>query len=615
MRCRSLPRRRTRRSVRCVERGLAQARAREASAAHGRGAVPSRRAARDAPRRGTLGLATDRACVESNLARKGLWRSGADRRRRRAGAPARCHRSARHGPAHRRRAAPRRAGLRRDRLGLLALARASGGPTSDTSPSPSRRWPPTWAGVRAAGRPPSSPGRSTRFAWRPSGRGSTTPAWARRASTPSASSTAGSAASPPGRPSRATGLHRPRRLAPRAARSGARHLRQLGRDAGASSGTARRLLVYLEAERFAGPALAADHRRAPPHDPRHHRGQALPPASDPAPRRRGGDAGDQSLRARQRRAGRAARGLHPRRPPPRRICGPDVTGAVRAMDRGQHTRWDRVSLEENAPARLPAQRPAGGLPTRRTRCDRPGQSVRWAGAGVAIRPGQFTRWATEKRLQMRLGRLPESEEVREDQSGQGLQAPRLKRRDHGLLLASSRTTWLPRWARRLTSENPPRRCTPTVVGELAPRCPPQLDDPPIEAAGEVASAAAIAGTGVSQPPLGGLTPARGGGREPSSWRRDRTTKGQTGSRALSAASHEPPPSLSGRRPAVARHEASEEPASEASAPPGGRSRADACRAPSAASSTSRAYPGCPPLSRGRRSERSARPSGTPGWRR
>lgn len=61
-----------------LERGLAQARAREAAAAlevapeaveaPPAGAPPS------APR--SLGLASDRACVESNLARKGLWRSG-----------------------------------------------------------------------------------------------------------------------------------------------------------------------------------------------------------------------------------------------------------------------------------------------------------------------------------------------------------------------------------------------------------------------------------------------------------------------------------------------------------------------------------------------------------
>lgn len=60
-----------------VERGLAQARAREADAPReapevARADPPSER---PAPR--ALGLASDRACVESNLARKGLWRSGA----------------------------------------------------------------------------------------------------------------------------------------------------------------------------------------------------------------------------------------------------------------------------------------------------------------------------------------------------------------------------------------------------------------------------------------------------------------------------------------------------------------------------------------------------------
>ena len=62
-----------------VERGLAQARAREASAAPVE--PPSHpvepAAERAAPPPRTLGLATDRACVETNLARKGLWRSGA----------------------------------------------------------------------------------------------------------------------------------------------------------------------------------------------------------------------------------------------------------------------------------------------------------------------------------------------------------------------------------------------------------------------------------------------------------------------------------------------------------------------------------------------------------
>jgi hypothetical protein len=62
-----------------VERGLAQAQARQAAAAESESLsdcvvlAAGRPAA--APR--TLGLDSDRACVETNLARKGLWRSGA----------------------------------------------------------------------------------------------------------------------------------------------------------------------------------------------------------------------------------------------------------------------------------------------------------------------------------------------------------------------------------------------------------------------------------------------------------------------------------------------------------------------------------------------------------
>jgi hypothetical protein len=62
-----------------LERALAQARAREAAApkevAPEPVEAPPAAPPRAAPR--SLGLASDRACVESNLARKGLWRSGA----------------------------------------------------------------------------------------------------------------------------------------------------------------------------------------------------------------------------------------------------------------------------------------------------------------------------------------------------------------------------------------------------------------------------------------------------------------------------------------------------------------------------------------------------------
>jgi hypothetical protein len=60
-----------------LERGLAQARAREAATrVEGPpGPVETPSPAPPPPPR-SLGLASDRACVESNLARKGLWRSG-----------------------------------------------------------------------------------------------------------------------------------------------------------------------------------------------------------------------------------------------------------------------------------------------------------------------------------------------------------------------------------------------------------------------------------------------------------------------------------------------------------------------------------------------------------
>ncbi|MGE3137904.1 MAG: hypothetical protein AB7I08_07835 [Thermoleophilia bacterium] len=58
-----------------LERGLARAREREAlTPAESAVVVRPESPEPTAPR--TLGLASDRACVESNLARKGLWRSG-----------------------------------------------------------------------------------------------------------------------------------------------------------------------------------------------------------------------------------------------------------------------------------------------------------------------------------------------------------------------------------------------------------------------------------------------------------------------------------------------------------------------------------------------------------
>jgi hypothetical protein len=58
-----------------LQRGLAQARAREATTTTAEAAPESVEAPPPATPR-SLGLASDRACVESNLARKALWRSG-----------------------------------------------------------------------------------------------------------------------------------------------------------------------------------------------------------------------------------------------------------------------------------------------------------------------------------------------------------------------------------------------------------------------------------------------------------------------------------------------------------------------------------------------------------
>jgi len=65
---------------RLVERGVAHAKARQAATATiepPSGGAPAEERALPPPR--TLGLASDRGCVETNLARKGLWRSGSAR--------------------------------------------------------------------------------------------------------------------------------------------------------------------------------------------------------------------------------------------------------------------------------------------------------------------------------------------------------------------------------------------------------------------------------------------------------------------------------------------------------------------------------------------------------
>jgi hypothetical protein len=113
-----------------VERGLAQVQAREAAAApvgppsvlSGR-VAPAKRIALP-PR--ALGLASDRACVETNLARKGLWRSASAQ----GGAGGELIRllgaTDQLGLVQRIDAGLSAGGprLRRDRLGLLGLARA-----------------------------------------------------------------------------------------------------------------------------------------------------------------------------------------------------------------------------------------------------------------------------------------------------------------------------------------------------------------------------------------------------------------------------------------------------------------------------------------------------------
>jgi len=60
-----------------VERGFAHAKAREAASATIEPVAPAKERAAPPPR--ALGLASDRGCVETNLARKGLWRSGSTR--------------------------------------------------------------------------------------------------------------------------------------------------------------------------------------------------------------------------------------------------------------------------------------------------------------------------------------------------------------------------------------------------------------------------------------------------------------------------------------------------------------------------------------------------------
>ena len=184
-----------------IERGLAQAQAREAAAGliEEPSLVVGPPAETMAPPPRTLGLTSDRACVETNLARKGLWRSA-------SGAEAEGGELVRLLDAT-------------DQLGMVQ--RIDSGPPlgalafdvvvwactrwRELGDADERRVPITLEAMagdlgwrKGEAPPPSSRGRSTPFASRPSGPGSTTPASARPASIPSASSTAGSAASPTG---------------------------------------------------------------------------------------------------------------------------------------------------------------------------------------------------------------------------------------------------------------------------------------------------------------------------------------------------------------------------------------------------------------------------------
>lgn len=224
-----------------LERGLAQARARDAAAASVEAATEAVAGPRSKPplTPRSLGLASDRACVESNLARKGLWRSGT---RARGGELVRLLDAT-------------------DQLGMVQRIDAGpplGALTFDVIVWACSRWRELGeAGERHVAF--TLEAMAADLGWRKGGgaaaelaraldtlrsatseRGSTTPAWPRRGSTPSASSTAGSAASP-------TARGAPPGPAFSCWATGCTSSSRAG-----TSPTARRLLVYLEAERFAG---------------------------------------------------------------------------------------------------------------------------------------------------------------------------------------------------------------------------------------------------------------------------------------------------------------------------------------------------------------------------
>ena len=161
------------------------------------------------------------------------------------------------------------------------------------------------------------------------------------------------------------------------------------------SGTARRLLVYLEAERFTGSRW----RRAIDEPLLTTLGiTAAKPFHQRATLRRAADEVTQATNRYERvsiePAGqRAAYVLVARWPEDLRA------------GRGQGSRGDRPGQVDAMKPGPPHERSypratAGALqrgsPSRRTRCDRPGQSVRWAGANAAMGPGQSARWATQE---------------------------------------------------------------------------------------------------------------------------------------------------------------------------------------------------------------------------
>ena len=199
----------------------------------------------------------------------------------------------------------------------------------------------------------------------------------RPALTPSAFSTAGSAASPTG-----PGARRERAFSSSATGftsscSQARHLRQLVGAAGASKRHRPPAPGLPRGRALRRPTLATGDRRATAHDSRDHRGQALPPARDPAPRGRG----DQRARPTATSACASSRASDGRptcsSPGGPRALASAATRADGAMDRGrtcdETAPWLRGGLPPTCPWPKPLIVRFSG---RRARCDTPGRSLR-----------------------------------------------------------------------------------------------------------------------------------------------------------------------------------------------------------------------------------------------